>query len=68
MIYWITIKLLQFRIKRAKVNKLKYDIIIQQAYDDMIQAYANTISFIKAEQISSRWENLTNQNRRVVDY
>lgn len=51
MITWILIKLLQFRIRRAEC-----DIIIRQAYNDMIVAYETAIMFIEAEQVAARWE------------
>ena len=47
---WITIKLMQYQLKKAKnqSKKQKYSFV-KRAFDEMAKSYENTIWFLKAD-------------------
>jgi len=46
---WILIKMLKYRVNRAEKRKSRNGSIIEQAYNNMIRNYKNTIMFLEAE-------------------
>jgi hypothetical protein len=44
----IALFVMSILLKKAKIEKISKDPIIQQAYDGMIDSYETTIMFIKA--------------------
>lgn len=47
---WITIKLMEYQLKRANKDKDNEEwYILARAYDDLIKSYETTIMFLKAK-------------------